>query len=1303
MSAPSRESHSRRHGSTSSMASSSGGRRPSEKTHMESAVTKLLVSTRQLLSALTDWSLGKITEVDVSDFYVRLGNDFNTAVSAFSDLEINMSDLLEVPNRLRNCLERCINQDPSPQNLEHYLPEIRQTIVSLLQGLKAKQALYKSRKDDEKRARIVAAERERTEYLRQQEQEARQPISRVDPAVRETGQDPDERALFTEDNRWVPPISQTNQRYQAALPRPQLSGSSRSLPLPEASQRPPSISSRPTQNPSLPRSSFDIAPSQFHSQHQQHHVPSSSTLNYVPHESTSSTSRPISPTSASESVSIHSQSSRRPHISSRHRDGPLPAPPPDAFKPTRSRSGASPSDERNFSGPTEEMIGPPLRVSTTSLPPTHAGAGEPPSRNNRSSHRTSNSAVNSSTMDPSRSRYQQPPLVSETDISNTDTTSSFSRPALRHSLSDPPVSPNFATSFTESVLVELPVPPTITAQSDSTLDLPSSFSNDSTDKLSPLPILAPVVIEPLAGPSPSSPPNAVSIADQTLSNLRGSGNGISRRASQRYSSYQINKIMDAGGLGAISNGDNIGGNEGTSGGGPGRSKSSRRLSGIPDESSLEGKSSKLSPARSPRSVRIGPPPVPALPEGIGATPRRPLNTERLFVPPAEDTGVEVRIEADPDSDSPVATINGGSVVRSPSAFLSAQRSKPPSLMSLSEEDQSKEQESLHVASSDRPIGEVVKPAGGRARELATEAVNQVEEETEQDSAASDSTRSITVFLVYNRECKKCVVEATPTIPALRLLFMEKFSYTAETEEFPAIYIQDPKTEWRYEWEEGDKLGDGAMLSLNIEPLDQVKQHIDSQISGLSRKLEDLIRESVGPLSSQFATLQASNLQSHRLSAGLSLATATQARSSSSTRSPSQNIKSGHEGSLPKVIRTAILSDSASPSATIKDQSGSVINAVNMTSSQASTSPTIDLISTLVQPSIATSLTALTVPADIHQTLRAQLDEIQALRRDLGVARQVHTDGMAVMKEIFTRVRKENQRLREVAASSLNTGRAFVNASKSKIDIQSQETLRRMEDLQDVVEELYQDVTERMVVPKPMVMRSLKKDLEQAEGQLKELLSTTKAATTTWRATWADEMENVMTEEKHLKYHLALTNDIEADYNECKRVFDQITLYAAQRGVGGSHGGSIGRSGGSNSYRQLGLPTEDPQSSLSTVMFQIQGATVDPEKRLRAIENAARMRQREMDGQKEGNELTSQLSEFVDGRKLRKTGGVEETERLRQKKNELALKGVIGGGVGVLKSVPSLTTVKSAETTPASSSSPIPTVTVEPSESIGSLS
>jgi hypothetical protein len=53
------------------------------------------------------------------------------------------SNLTNIPQDLRNCLENALSEEASPSALEAHLPKIRDIIVTLLQGLKAKQAAYR--------------------------------------------------------------------------------------------------------------------------------------------------------------------------------------------------------------------------------------------------------------------------------------------------------------------------------------------------------------------------------------------------------------------------------------------------------------------------------------------------------------------------------------------------------------------------------------------------------------------------------------------------------------------------------------------------------------------------------------------------------------------------------------------------------------------------------------------------------------------------------------------------------------------------------------------------------------------------------------------------------------------------------------------------------------------------------------------------------------------------------------------------------------------------------------------------------
>lgn len=106
---------------------------------IEKSVTHLLVATKQLLETLTQWSRNQATDAQVSDVYVRLGYEFNIACRAFTAINVDTSDLGNVPELLRAILESTLSQEASVESLERYLPKIRDIIINLLHGLKRKQ------------------------------------------------------------------------------------------------------------------------------------------------------------------------------------------------------------------------------------------------------------------------------------------------------------------------------------------------------------------------------------------------------------------------------------------------------------------------------------------------------------------------------------------------------------------------------------------------------------------------------------------------------------------------------------------------------------------------------------------------------------------------------------------------------------------------------------------------------------------------------------------------------------------------------------------------------------------------------------------------------------------------------------------------------------------------------------------------------------------------------------------------------------------------------------------------------------
>jgi hypothetical protein len=91
----------------------------------------------------------------------------------------------------------------------------------------------------------------------------------------------------------------------------------------------------------------------------------------------------------------------------------------------------------------------------------------------------------------------------------------------------------------------------------------------------------------------------------------------------------------------------------------------------------------------------------------------------------------------------------------------------------------------------------------------------------------------TVFMQVGRDVKKATVEPGLTMAMLRVLFMDKFSYSPGMDTFPAIYIRDGSSGIQYELEDMDEIKERCLLSLNIER--------EFRISTLSPAYNDILR------------------------------------------------------------------------------------------------------------------------------------------------------------------------------------------------------------------------------------------------------------------------------------------------------------------------------------------------------------------------------------------------------------------------------------------------------------------------------
>lgn len=282
-------------------------------------------------------------------------------------------------------------------------------------------------------------------------------------------------------------------------------------------------------------------------------------------------------------------------------------------------------------------------------------------------------------------------------------------------------------------------------------------------------------------------------------------------------------------------------------------------------------------------------------------------------------------------------------------------------------------------------------------------------------------------------------------------------------------------------------------------------------------------------------------------------------------------------------------------------------------------------------------------------LKTQFDEVQNLRRDLGIMRQLYTDFMKQTKESLGTLRTQTQNVRQLATAKVGGARAYIDDGKTKLDSRSQNVLTKMEELQDTVEAIKDDVLKRNVSPRPQILKSIKADVDAVATELENLKDHINTVKPMWKKTWEEELQNIVEEQQFLSHQEEFLSDLLEDHKAVLEVFGHVEKVISLRGSGSAK--FKGRS-----FRPP--PPEEGHNGLSTVMLEIRGSSVDPERRLKAIAANEKLREKELSSR--SDEFQNELTGFVAGKKLKMTGGADEVERVRQRRNELTLKAMFNG-------------------------------------------
>jgi hypothetical protein len=279
-------------------------------------------------------------------------------------------------------------------------------------------------------------------------------------------------------------------------------------------------------------------------------------------------------------------------------------------------------------------------------------------------------------------------------------------------------------------------------------------------------------------------------------------------------------------------------------------------------------------------------------------------------------------------------------------------------------------------------------------------------------------------------------------------------------------------------------------------------------------------------------------------------------------------------------------------------------------------------------------------------IKTEQQNLYQLKRDLAVVRQMQSEFQTESRDMMDKLKsavKEREASQPIAAVATDgPSRRSQDQVKEQLQVSSSAITTRLEELQDVVDEIKLDVTQRRCRPSKAQLTHCSEEADVLDNEIKELSKLISTAKPVWKKTWEEELQTILKEQQFIKDQESLVVDLEEDHATLMEVFRQLQKI-----------NDIQASAGPTKREFNVAPTPEGFEGMSSVMKEVSMIDVDSSRRLRALNQAEKMRQRELDTRID--EFEHELTSFVDSKKLKRTGGAEEAERERQRKDQLMLK------------------------------------------------
>ncbi|KAL1914834.1 uncharacterized protein VTP21DRAFT_7926 [Calcarisporiella thermophila] len=525
----------------------------------------------------------------------------------------------------------------------------------------------------------------------------------------------------------------------------------------------------------------------------------------------------------------------------------------------------------------------------------------------------------------------------------------------------------------------------------------------------------------------------------------------------------------------------------------------------------------------------------------------------------------------------------------------------------------------------------------------------IESGSNKETATSERPSSWTFYLQIGKRCKKAVHEGEVSEVSLRMLFIEKFNYNPRQDDFPSIYIRDPKTGITYELEDMSEVKDNSVLMLNIEELEQehLKREIAEGFSNVNKDITELrkaLEITTETLQQTTAQLQSKPPVSEpepnptRESAFTSAPEPTPAPAPASESAsvpppkPSDEDTRTLELPPPPPLPESLLPEAEKytlPRAEKPESSISESKATEASREEKSSGPLL-----------------LSDKKAVCTALEAAQSEILQLQIRLTAISKTYSD-----------FQQESRRMIKALVERAGTLDPHVEISKNRKELldgkekmlsQADTITGRLQDLQDFVDELKLDVTQRRSRPSENQLTYVQKEADELMTLIDEHGKMVRGVKPVWKRIWEEELQTIIGEQQLLKDQEDLLLDLEDDHESLMEVYANLRKVAAIQA----------RAPPSPLEFRVPAPS-DGHEGMASVLREVQTISVDHDKRLKAMAQAEKMRMLELNNRLD--DFEKELQEFVAGGQLKKRGGAEEVERVRAQKNQEVLKALFTKG------------------------------------------